>query len=92
MGKKEMKRWLEVAHLLYTTKQQLKDLNNQANDLEDLLKDLSKNKSVLCDEYKFVLQLRKGPVEYYRIPELRTIDLESYRKENVITWKLNKAL
>ena len=73
------------------TKEQIKELNEKAAILAEQLKALSKNKSILHDNYKFVLQLRKGPVEYYRIPELRSIDLDLYRKDNVITWKLDRV-
>ncbi len=91
MGKKDIKQWLEVADTLYATKQQLKELNEKAFVLSEQLKDLSKNKSIWQDNYKFVLQLRKGPIEYYRIPELRSINLDLYRKDNVITWKLDRV-
>ncbi len=90
MGKKDIKQWLEVAEALYSTKQQLKELSDKANMLAEQLKTLSKNKSTLYQDYKFVLQLRKGPVEYYKIPELKSIDLDAYRKDNVVTWKLDK--
>lgn len=91
MGKKDINQWIEVAESLYATKQQLKELSDKATALVEQLKSLSKNTSVWQDNYKFVLQLRKGPVEYHRIPELRSIDLDLYRKDNVITWKLDRV-
>lgn len=91
MGKKDIKQWLEVADTLYATKQQLKELSEKAAILAEQLKTLSRNTSVLHENYKFVLQLRKGPIEYYRIPELRSIDLDLYRKDNVVTWKLDRV-
>lgn len=90
MGKKDINQWIEVAESLYATKQQLKELSDKAMALAEHLKVLSKNKSTLHQDYRFVLQLRKGPVEYYKIPELRSIDLDDYRKDNIVTWKLDK--
>jgi hypothetical protein len=36
-----------------------------------------------CGEAVFGWQTRKGSVEYAKIPEIQTVDLEKYRKDDV---------
>ncbi|MDX1532812.1 MAG: hypothetical protein R3230_01245 [Nitrosopumilaceae archaeon] len=35
---------------------------------------------------------RKGSVDYKEIPELKGVDIEIYRKESVISWKISPCL
>lgn len=95
-------RYLEDAHLEQTD-QTITDLvtryssvSAQAKELEVIKKDLLAEITERCGErdssingHKLTKVERKGSVNYKDIPELKGVDLESYRKASSSFWKLS---
>lgn len=82
--------WIETASQLYEARIKLKELREQEEKLCNELKDLSDYKNAYGGNYLFTVSMRKGAVDYEVVPELKGIDLEPYRKEDVSSWKLQK--
>jgi hypothetical protein len=55
------------------------------------LRVLSDNKSSMGGSFIYECTLRQGNVDYKSIPELKSINLEKYRKEESFVWKLFKV-
>lgn len=82
--------WLEVAREAYEAQQQEQMHATRKKMLLDQLKEISENKSASYGDYVFMMSMRKGSVDYAAIPELKAINVEQYRKDQVVTWKLMK--
>lgn len=80
--------WLSIAREAYEAQQIKQEAAERERKALDQLKVLSKNKSAAAGDFVFALSLRKGSVDYGAIPALKSIDLDEYRKEEVMTWKL----
>lgn len=84
--------WKMTAEELYKLQQQLKSLEKYAEELKDKLKALSQNEAAHGGGFRFNYTERKGNVDYAKIPELKAVNLELYRKEPVRYWKLELEL
>lgn len=58
--------------------------------LKDKLIKMSREKPWEDDQFKLARLERKGSVNYNAIEVLKTIDLEQYRGNTIISWKLSK--
>lgn len=72
------------------------ELSEQIKALEVLKKDLFTEIVERCGEkeseingHKLTLVERKGSIDYKKVPELKGVDLESYRKSGSSYWKLS---
>jgi putative phage-type endonuclease len=61
-------------------KEQIKALEAKEEALADKIKLAMRANTVVCDKFKITWSERKGSVEYAKIPELKGLDLEKYRK------------
>jgi len=80
--------WVRVAHEAF----EMARLRRHYEKLEamhlETLKKLSNNQNSVGSIYRFMQIERKGTIDYASIPELKLIDLEKYRKEPSVSWKL----
>ena|SRR6188508_1364834 len=67
-------------------KQQLIEIENEKNRVKQELIFLANNRSAHGDGLKLTKYIRKGPVEYARIPELKNVELDLYRKAPIESW------
>ena len=74
---------------------QWKEINNQIKDLQQIEESLRNEIIYLCEDKNTkgsgvsVSKIsRKGNVEYNKIPELKNIDLEQYRKPEINCWRI----
>ena len=84
--------WLKKATELMKVKQLIKEYEKIESQLMSELKLLSDNTPSRSGNFVLDCIMRKGSVEYTRIPELKGIDLELYRKEPVETWTLTMKI
>jgi hypothetical protein len=80
--------WISVADDLFKSLRKRKRLDVRCKKLSKELQGLSDDRTTKRGRYEYRLIPRKGAIEYSRIPELKDVDLEPYRKEEVKTWKL----
>lgn len=63
----------------------------ELNPLEDELKSsYAKDMSAIIGNLKITRYTKKGPIDYHVIPELKGVDLESYRKASIIGFRLSE--
>lgn len=84
----EMSQWLIIASQAYELGQQRKKLEQEEKKLRDQLMVLSEGKTRAEGGYIFIKEVKKGNIEYSKIPLLSSMDLEIYRKPDVEAWKL----
>lgn len=82
--------WEQLAKDLYDLKQVIKNYELQHDLVLEKLIEISNDKSSISGSFKFEKSLRKGIVDYSSIPEIKDMDLESYRKQPTCSWKLSK--
>lgn len=86
----EQSQWLITAQLVYSVKQEIKNLEQRELELIEQLKALSNYESRIEAPYVFQKEIRKGSIEYAKIEVLKNINLDLYRKPEVVSWKLTK--
>jgi hypothetical protein len=86
----ENKEWLKIAKKLYEIKKVLKEYEKIEKELSQELKILSDYKSAMGGKYIYEATTRQGNVDYMAIPQLAKVNLEKYRKEDTLVWKLFK--
>ena len=80
--------WSEAAVELYNLKLKIKELEVKEAELTKTLIELSGDETREDEEFEFKRVPTKGSIDYKVIPELKAIDLEQYRKESRISWRL----
>ncbi len=85
---KQSKAWENVAKEAYKAHKKRKEYEELEKKLLAELKEVSSNESSEYGKYRFQKIERKGSVDYMSIPEIQSIDLDSYRKKSSFCWKL----
>lgn len=82
--------WKHYAEMYVNLSNQMSDLQQKLDECKNEIIALSKESN--CKGYGIsVCQInKKGNVDYSKIPELKDIDLEKYRKKPSFFWKINK--
>ena len=83
-------KWVSNAALLYKLKQKRKEIETQEAKVMEELRILSADQTCSGGGFLFAKEVRKGNIDYPSIPALRGLDLEVYRKEDVVYFKLSK--
>lgn len=80
---------MEIAKALDSVNLNMKQLENQKEELRKALIKGCEGRSSKIGDYRFVRSVRPGAVEYSKIPELQGVDLTAYRKSSVETWRFS---
>lgn len=86
------KDWISAADQLYSIEQKIKGLTKEKEDLRESLISMSSEKNSRGGSYQFTKIAVKGRVDYDKVPELANINLENYRKNASIQWRLSCKL
>lgn len=81
--------WLKKATEAMKIKQLIKEYEKIEAQLMAELKLLSENVPSRSGNFVLDCVMRKGSIEYAKIPELKGINLEQYRKDPVEAWVLS---
>lgn len=83
--------WIALSGAWKDINAQLKDLQSREEDIRERL--IAKCGDLNChgNGIKITRVVRKGNVEYSKIPQLETVDLEQFRKEPTSYWKVSAA-
>ena len=68
--------------------QSLKELEKEEEELRKQMIFLSGETNTKCNGVTLCQVKRKGAIEYSKIPQLKGIDLESFRKEAITSWRI----
>ncbi len=81
-------KWIETASNLMEIKDKLKYLKEKEKLAAAKLKSISGKNGRELNWFIFKPMVRKGPVQYNKIPFLKTVDLDEFRGSDVEIWKL----
>lgn len=84
---KEAKRWKVL-------KQKIKELEIELEQIEEKIKlhaTAAQHPRLLCAGIKLTQVAKQGNVQYAKIPELKGVDLDKYRSNGSIYWKLTET-
>jgi len=81
-------RWYTNAKRLLDLKEKMKELKEEEKTLEHFLRELSCNENSYFKDLRYASSRRKGNVDYSKIPELKGVDLEAFRKPSAEVWRL----
>lgn len=80
---------ITIAKELKAIQQQIKELEETAKKHKQTLIEASGGKNAKIGPVKLTKSIRKGTVDYGKIIELEGVDLDQYRKEPVIAWRVS---
>lgn len=69
---------------------ELQTLKAREEELRETLIALSRHSNAVGAGLKLSRVIRKGPIDYQSIPELKDLDLEKYRKPIIESWRITK--
>ena len=84
-------KWIDVASQAYEAASKRKYYAAEEKKFLVELKDLSEMKNSAGGGYMLISMKRPGTVDYSKIDILKSMDLDQYRKEAVLSWKLSKV-
>lgn len=81
--------WLTQARILADLQNELRELKKREDEAKKVLIELSDNQSCAAENFKLTKYFIKGRVDYDRIPQLKDIDLDDYRKGPTMAFKFS---
>lgn len=81
--------WMSVASQLRSTKEQIFDLEIKKKQLEEKIIELASGEECYGGGISLKKINRKGSIKYDAIPEIKSLDLEMYRSEPTIHWRID---
>lgn len=82
--------WERAANLLWETESRIKQDQKVAKALKEELKASAEGRNAKAGDYRLCVTRKRGGVDYSKIPELESVDLEIYRKSPIESWSLKK--
>lgn len=79
--------WNDIAIRYKSIKEQLESLSKVEAELKDKLIDLSGGRNCYGAGIKLMKAEREGAVDYKKVPELKGVNLDAYRKAPVVSWR-----
>lgn len=80
--------WENMATEWKETNEQLKALTAKEKEYRQALISMANDGNATGAGIKLTKSIRKGTVDYSKIPELDGVDLDQYRKDPVVAWRL----
>ena len=87
-GEFQSELWLMRAKELYNLKEQRKNIEALEKQMEIDLRSMQNNEPLEYGGIAYGYHTRPGNIDYESIPELKGVNLDQYRKEQVRVWKL----
>lgn len=81
-------KWINIANEIYALKSLIKELSSKERSLSISLQSISDHKDYSVGNFVYYKEVKRGSIDYKSIPQLKHIDLEQYRKDDIISWHL----
>ena len=82
------KDWLETVQLYRQSSLELKEAKERENLYKEQLIKMSGGRNCRGGGIKLQKIIRKGSIDYSKIPEITSLDLEKYRKDSISSWRI----
>jgi hypothetical protein len=83
--------WVDLAQQIMDIDSRIEDLSSQKEVLRTHLIEISGDVSCRGAGIILIKSLRRGNVDYAKIPQLKDVDIEQYRKPSTESWTLRIA-
>lgn len=83
--------WSHTAHEWIQIHNQIEALKQKENELRESLISMCGSSNSLGNGVRISKVIRRGNIEYKKIPELNNVDLEKYRKSPIESWRIAKC-
>lgn len=81
-------RWLELSEKLVAISKKMGELKQEYQELREEMIALADGDSCKGGGVRLLRTKRKGTIDYSKIPELESVELERYRKPPTESWNL----
>lgn len=85
----ESDEWIQLAAQYRIVKENLKTLEAMESEIRNKLTHLAGTHSSTGGGLSITKIVRKGAIDYTVIPQLKDMDLEPYRKDETVYWKVS---
>lgn len=68
-----------------------KEIKERLDTIKNDIKGFIKGSKATCGIYKLAFETRKGNVDYAKVPELKNVNLDQYRKADIISFTIRKS-
>jgi len=82
--------WQQTAQKWLSLSSQIKSLEKEEQDVRKILENMSGQSNTKGAGISVSKIIRRGNIDYSSIPELHEINLEKYRKENIVITRIHK--
>lgn len=86
---KQDEKWVAKAKEVFDLQQQRKLWEEKEAMALAELKEMNGDLNSFGGGYKYECSIRTGSVDYKAIPQLKGVNVDLYRKENTVIWKLS---
>lgn len=83
-----MNTWELLAQKAYKINRERRQLDKEYDNLMQDILALGGNAELVGESYEVRKVTRLGSIDYKLVPELRSVNLEPYRKEAIVCWKI----
>jgi len=83
--------WMTASKHFLSVRSQLKELEQEQERLKKILLNLAENRPAMGSGIRLSKIVNRGTVDYKKIPELITVNLDEYRSDPVISWKITET-
>jgi putative phage-type endonuclease len=83
--------WTDISKEYLKVKFDIQSLQQKEENLRKRLIEMSGYRNCIGKDIKISKYIRKGNIDYSRIPELKVLNLEDFRKSPVETWRIDKV-
>ena len=84
--------FITAANEWIVVQQQIKDLQEKEKNIKTELINMTDKKSSRWGLFQISEINRRGNIDYSKIPELKNVDMEKYRKKHTTFWKISYEL
>lgn len=82
--------WNTTAKKYLECQAKIKELEAEAKALKETMVSMAGDSNVMGGGLSLSKSVRKGHIEYAKVPELQNVDLEAYRKESITVWTVTQ--
>lgn len=82
--------WNELALELLTIRRQQRELNQREAEIKEALVSMSNHQNSTGGGIKLEKVVKRGSIQYSRVPQLQGVDLENFRSELTEYWKVSE--
>jgi hypothetical protein len=82
--------WKATVQNLLEKQEKIKVLEEEAKALKDSLIGMAGGLNAIGAGIRLSKSIRKGAIDYSKVPQIQNVNLDQFRKESIIVWTINQ--